>query len=114
MLMRLNCLVHIPWSIPSVQRAWSCWVCAGHLDILHLLLEHQQSQAWLRCEGSTPLHMASCLCGLTAKRQQGLEAAKLLLMSKASVFDKCVQPSCHGPSPYVWPPRPCPLPHSHQ
>ncbi len=59
------------------------------MDILHLLLEHQQSQAWLRCEGSTPLHMASCLCGIPAKRQQGLEAAKLLLMSKASVFDKC-------------------------
>ena len=56
---------------------------------MHLLLEHQQSQAWLRCEGSTPLHMASCLCGIPAKRRQGLEAAKLLLMSKASVFDKC-------------------------
>ena len=77
--------------------AWYCWGCAGNLEILHLLLEHQQSQAWLRCEGSTPLHMASCLCGLKAKRQQGLEAAKLLLMSKASVFDKCAQPSCHRP-----------------
>ncbi len=63
---------------------------AGRLDILHLLLEHQQSLAWLRCEGSTPLHMASCLCGIPAKREQGLEAAKLLLMSKASVFDKYI------------------------
>ena len=61
---------------------------AGQLEVLHLLLEHSQSQAWLRCEGSTPLHMAACLCGIPAKRGMGLEAAKLLLMSKASVFDR--------------------------
>ena len=64
------------------------WHFAGRLDILHLLLEYSQSQAWLRCEGSTPLHMAACLSGIPARRNDGLEAAKLLVMSKASVFDK--------------------------
>lgn len=83
-----------PWT-PQLDAAHShvaphlcIWRSAGRLDILHLLLEYSQSQAWLRCEGSTPLHMAACLSGIPARRNDGLEAAKLLVMSKASVFDK--------------------------
>lgn len=52
-----------------------------------MLLEHKTSLAWMSCEKASPLHIAASLCALPARRQQGLEAAKLLLSANASVFD---------------------------